>query len=134
MRRAISIAHNCCNAATSAAASSKNETVCFYLLMGHAAALIMTHCPAIGDGLCFDVLAAAVNGGRVNIAACSVGGAQFCLDYTSNYVKERKQFGRALEEFQNTQFKLADMATGLQASRLMVKHAAQSLDSKVRAE
>ncbi len=75
----------------------------------------------------------AVDGGRINIAACSVGGAQFCLDHAKDYVSHRKQFGRAVADFQATQFTLADMATSLQASRLMVRHAAQALDAQVRA-
>ena len=63
----------------------------------------------------------AVNGGRVNIAACSVGGAAFCLEYAKWYVAGRKQFGKPVDSFQATQFKLADMATQLHASRLMVR-------------
>ena len=61
-----------------------------------------------------------LDGGRINIATCSVGGAQFALDQARDYTGGRKQFGKELSRFQNTQFKLADMMTSLQASRLMV--------------
>lgn len=62
-----------------------------------------------------------MDGGRINIAACSVGGAAYCLDYARDYVQSRSQFGRAIASFQATQFRLADMATQVQASRLMVR-------------
>ncbi len=62
-----------------------------------------------------------VDGGRINIAACSVGGAQFCVDHAAEYVASRQQFGQPVGRFQNTQFRLADMATGISASRLMVR-------------
>ena len=65
----------------------------------------------------------AVDGGRINIAACSVGGAQFCLDHAAAHVASREQFGQPVGRFQNTQFRLADMATGVSASRLMVRWA-----------
>lgn len=65
--------------------------------------------------------ARAVNGGRVNIAACSVGGAAFCLETAQQYASVRAQFGRPIGSFQATQFRLADMATSLHASRLMVR-------------
>ena len=63
----------------------------------------------------------AVNGGRINIASCSVGGAQFCTDEALEYVQNRHQFGKSIGSFQNTEFKLADMATAVHASRLMVR-------------
>ena len=69
----------------------------------------------------------AVDGGRINIAACSVGGAQFCVDHATEYVASRQQFGQPVGRFQNTQFRLADMATGVSASRLMVRWAAVGL-------
>lgn len=69
--------------------------------------------------------------GRINIASVSVGGGQYCLDTARQYTTERKQFGKAIAEFQNTQFKLADMATSVQASRLLVRHAADAVDSQV---
>ena len=72
----------------------------------------------------------ALDGGRVNIAACSVGGADFCVGAAKNYAADRKQFGKSIASFQNTQFKLADMQTSVQASRLMVRAAAEALDSK----
>ena len=69
-----------------------------------------------------------LDGGRVNIAACSLGGARACLDAARDYMKGRRQFGQALAEFQALQFRLADMATELDAARLMVHRAATSLD------
>jgi alkylation response protein AidB-like acyl-CoA dehydrogenase len=81
-----------------------------------------------GDG--FKIAMAGLDGGRINIAACSLGGARACLETASRYVVERKQFGKALAEFQATQFKLADMATELDAARLMVWRAASLLDAK----
>lgn len=63
----------------------------------------------------------AVNGGRINIGSCSVGGAQFCTDIALDYVQGRQQFGKSIGTFQNTEFKLADMATAVHASRLMVR-------------
>ena len=65
--------------------------------------------------------ASAVDGGRINIATCSVGGAAFCLDHAREHTASRQQFGQPLDRFQHTQFKLADMATSLTASRLMVR-------------
>lgn len=78
----------------------------------------------------FKIALEALNGGRINIAACSLGGAKACLEQTRQYCHERHQFGQALENFQVTQFKLADMATKLQAAKLMTYHAATSLDNK----
>ncbi len=66
-----------------------------------------------------------------HIASCSLGGAAFCLDTAKNYVKERKQFGKNLSEFQNVQFKLADMATDLVASIIMIRNAAKMIDESV---
>ena len=70
-----------------------------------------------------------LDGGRVNIAACSLGGARAALEASMSYSAERKQFGKSLDKFQVTQFKLADMATDLEASRLMVLRAACALDT-----
>jgi len=67
---------------------------------------------------------AGLDGGRLNIGACSLGGAQRCLDEAVSYTKERKQFGKAISDFQNTQFMLADMATDLEASRALLYLAA----------
>jgi acyl-CoA dehydrogenase len=75
-----------------------------------------------GEG--FRVAMAGLDGGRVNIGACSLGGAQRCLDEAIAYVKERKQFGQPIAEFQNTQFMLADMATDLEAARALLYLAA----------
>ena len=82
---------------------------------------------AEGDG--FKIAMSALDGGRVNIAACSLGGARFCLDAARAHVAARAQFGRPLADFQATQFKVADMATSLAASRLMVRHAAAAMDA-----
>ena len=65
-----------------------------------------------------------LDGGRLNIAACSLGGAQFCLDRTIAYMRERKQFGSRLSDFQALRFRIADYATELEAARLMVRRAA----------
>jgi alkylation response protein AidB-like acyl-CoA dehydrogenase len=68
------------------------------------------------------------SGGRLNIAACSIGGAQFCLDRTLDYMRERKQFGSRLADFQALRFRVADYATELAAARLLVRRAARALD------
>jgi alkylation response protein AidB-like acyl-CoA dehydrogenase len=81
-----------------------------------------------GEGFRFAMIG--LDGGRINIAACSLGGAQACLDAALAYMKERRAFGRTLADFQALQFKLADMATDLEAARLMVYRAAASLDAK----
>ncbi len=81
---------------------------------------------AEGEGFRFAM--AGLDGGRINIAACSLGGARACLDAALAYAKERRAFGRTLSEFQALQFKLADMATELEAARLMVHRAAVALD------
>ena len=79
----------------------------------------------VGDeGEGFRIAMAGCDGGRLNIGACSLGGAQRCLDEAVNYTKERKQFGKAISDFQNTQFMLADMATDLEASRALLYLAA----------
>lgn len=79
-----------------------------------------------GDG--FKIAMMGLDGGRVNISACSLGGARTALEAARSYMKERKQFGKALAGFQALQFKLADMATELEAARLMVQKAAAKLD------
>jgi alkylation response protein AidB-like acyl-CoA dehydrogenase len=71
-----------------------------------------------------------LDGGRLNIAACALGGAQDALDRALAYVKERKQFGKRIADFQNTQFTLADMETDLAASRALLHQAARKLDAK----
>src|SRR5712691_2112838 len=75
-----------------------------------------------GDG--FKIAMAGLDGGRLNIAACSIGGAQFCLDRSIAYMRERKQFGSKLSDFQALRFRVADYATELEAARLMVRRAA----------
>jgi alkylation response protein AidB-like acyl-CoA dehydrogenase len=81
---------------------------------------------AEGEGFRFAMMG--LDGGRINIAACSLGGARACLDAALAYVQERRAFGRKLADFQALQFKLADMATDLEAARLMVHRAAVALD------
>jgi len=80
-----------------------------------------------GDGFRYAMMG--LDGGRLNIAACSLGGARLALETAQAYVATRKQFGKALNEFQNTQFKLADMATQLDACRLMVLRGAWAIDT-----
>jgi alkylation response protein AidB-like acyl-CoA dehydrogenase len=80
-----------------------------------------------GDG--FKIAMAGLDGGRLNIAACSVGGAQAALDKSIQYMRERKAFGSTLDRFQALQFRIADMATELTAARLFLHHAARRLDA-----
>jgi alkylation response protein AidB-like acyl-CoA dehydrogenase len=75
-----------------------------------------------GEG--FRIAMAGLDGGRLNIAACSLGGAQFCLDRTVDYMRERKQFGTRLADFQALQFRVADYATELEVARQMLRRAA----------
>jgi acyl-CoA dehydrogenase len=82
---------------------------------------------AEGDGFRFAM--AGLDGGRINIGACSLGGAQRCLDESIKYTKERQQFGRPIAEFQNTQFMLADMATDLEAARALLYLAAAKISA-----
>ncbi|WP_027443500.1 acyl-CoA dehydrogenase family protein [Erythrobacter cryptus] len=77
---------------------------------------------AEGEG--FRIAMMGLDGGRLNIGACSLGGAQRCLDEAIRYTRERSQFGQAIAEFQNTQFMLADMATDLEAARALLYLAA----------
>lgn len=79
------------------------------------------------EGQGFKIAMAGLDGGRLNIGACSLGGAQAALDAALDYVKERRQFGKRIADFQATQFKLADMATELQAARLLLYAAAQKV-------
>lgn len=81
-----------------------------------------------GEGFKFAMLG--LDGGRINIATCSVGTAQQALNEAKQYMNERKQFGRSLAQFQALQFKLADMATELVAARQMVRLAAAKLDAQ----
>ncbi|MBX3554124.1 MAG: acyl-CoA dehydrogenase family protein [Pseudolabrys sp.] len=82
------------------------------------------------EGHGFRIAMAGLDGGRLNIGACSIGGAQFCLDRTIDYMKERKQFGTRLSEFQALQFRVADYATELEAARLMLHRAAVAVGNK----
>ncbi|MDP3867997.1 isobutyryl-CoA dehydrogenase [Phenylobacterium sp.] len=83
-----------------------------------------------GEGEGFRFAMAGLDGGRINIASCSLGGAQLALDTAREYLLTRKQFGQALADFQALQFRLADMATELDAARLMVRRAAAALDDR----
>ena len=84
---------------------------------------------AEGEGFKFAM--SGLDGGRINIGTCSLGGAQKALEATLEYTKDRKQFGKSISEFQNTQFMLADMATELEASRIMIYRAADMVDKKL---
>ena len=77
-----------------------------------------------GEGEGFRIAMMGLDGGRLNIGACSLGGAQRCLDEAVKYTKERQQFGKPIADFQNTQFTLADMATDLEAARALLYRAA----------
>jgi alkylation response protein AidB-like acyl-CoA dehydrogenase len=81
-----------------------------------------------GEG--FRIAMAGLDGGRLNIGACSIGGAQFCLDRTIEYMKERKQFGTRLADFQALQFRIADYATEIEAARLLLHRAAVAVGDK----
>lgn len=81
-----------------------------------------------GDG--FTIAMTGLDGGRLNIAACSLGGAQSALDKALAYSAERKAFGKAIDQFQALQFRLADMETELQAGRIFLYSAAAKLDAK----
>ncbi len=82
------------------------------------------------EGQGFKMALSALNGGRVNIGACSLGGARACLQAAKNYLSERKQFGKALMDFQALQFRVADLWTELSAAQLMVHQAARAIDGK----
>ncbi len=81
-----------------------------------------------GEG--FKIAMQGLDGGRLNIGACSLGAADACLYLARAYMLERKQFGKRLADFQALQFKLADMATELEAARLMIRQAAAKVDAK----
>lgn len=80
-----------------------------------------------GDG--FKIAMAGLDGGRLNIGACSLGGAQRAIDETLAYTRQRSQFGKAIADFQNTQFRLADMETELQAARILLYAAAAKVSA-----
>ena len=81
-----------------------------------------------GDG--FKIAMAGLDGGRLNIGACSLGAGQTCIERAVTYMKERKQFGRPIAEFQALQFRLADRVSELEAARLMLHRAATLVDAK----
>jgi len=83
---------------------------------------------AEGEG--FRIAMAGLDGGRINIASCSLGGAGLALDTATAHLETRKQFGSPLKDFQGLQWRLADMATDLDAARLMVRRAAHALDHR----
>ncbi|WP_321340094.1 isobutyryl-CoA dehydrogenase [Breoghania sp.] len=83
-----------------------------------------------GEGVGFKIAMAGLDGGRLNIGACSLGAAQASLDLTIAYMKERRQFNKALAEFQALQFRVADMASELEAARLLLHKAAMKVDEK----
>ncbi len=82
------------------------------------------------EGQGFRFAMAGLDGGRLNIAACSLGGAQAALDKALAYVQERRAFGKTIADFQNTQFKLADMRTNLEAARCLLWRACGKLDAR----
>ncbi len=82
------------------------------------------------EGIGFRIAMAGLDGGRLNIGACSLGGAQAALERSLDYMRERKAFGRAIAQFQALQFTLADMATELEAARTFLWRAAAALDAK----
>jgi alkylation response protein AidB-like acyl-CoA dehydrogenase len=83
-----------------------------------------------GEGEGFRFAMAGLDGGRINIASCSLGGAGLALDTAKTHLETRNQFGNPLKDFQGLQWRLADMATDLEAARLMVRRAANALDNR----
>jgi alkylation response protein AidB-like acyl-CoA dehydrogenase len=81
------------------------------------------------EGQGFKIAMRGLDGGRLNIAACSLGGAEFCLDRTVAYMKERKQFGSRLADFQALGFRVADYATQIEAAQLLLRRAASAVDA-----
>lgn len=82
------------------------------------------------EGMGFKIALNALNGGRINIASCSLGGALACLRLTQKYMHERQQFGKTLDKMQGLRFYFADMLTDYESARLMVYKAASALDNK----
>jgi alkylation response protein AidB-like acyl-CoA dehydrogenase len=80
------------------------------------------------EGQGFKIAMGGLDGGRLNIGACSLGGAQSALDKATDYARQRKAFGRTIDSFQSLQFKLADMATDLEGARMMLYAAAAAYD------
>ncbi len=93
-------------------------------------ARIPASCRLGEEGMGFKFAMKGLDGGRINIAACSIGGAQAALDAALKYMGERKAFGQTLDRFQALQFRIADMATELEAARTFVHRAAAALDAK----
>ena len=90
---------------------------------------IPAHCLLGAEGEGFKIAMKGLDGGRINIATCSVGAAQACINHTQEYMKQRQQFGKPLASFQALQFKLADMVTELVAARQMIRLAASKVDN-----
>ena len=82
------------------------------------------------EGIGFKIAMSGLDGGRINIGACSLGGAQSALDKALSYAGDRKAFGKRIADFQALQFKLADMATELECARTLLWRAASALDAK----
>ena len=91
-------------------------------------ARIPAECLLGAEGEGFKIAMKGLDGGRINIATCSIGAAQACLNHTQEYMQERKQFGKPIASFQALQFKLSDMVTELIAARQMIRLAASKLD------
>jgi len=83
-----------------------------------------------GEGNGFRIAMSGLDGGRLNIGACSIGGAQACIEHAMDYMKTRKAFGKAIADFQALQFRLADMQTELEAARILLYAAAQKVNDK----
>ena len=83
------------------------------------------------EGIGFNIAMTGINGGRINIASCSLGAAQWALEDTIQHTCDRKQFGHPIADFQNTRFELASMASELLSCRLTVRLAAKALDDKL---
>ena len=83
------------------------------------------------EGQGFKIAMKGLDGGRLNIGACSIGAARACLELAQDYTADRKQFGKAIGSFQAVQFAIADMATELEAARLMIGKRQQSLIQKI---
>jgi alkylation response protein AidB-like acyl-CoA dehydrogenase len=92
---------------------------------------VVPHANLLGEeGRGFAYAMAGLDGGRLNIAACALGGAQAALDATLAYMGERQAFGQTIDRFQALQFRLADMEVKLQTARVFLRHAAALLDAK----
>jgi alkylation response protein AidB-like acyl-CoA dehydrogenase len=92
-------------------------------------AKIPADCLLGAEGEGFKIAMKGLDGGRINIASCSMGAAQACLNHAQQYMRERQQFGKPLAAFQALQFKLADMVTELVAARQMIRLAASKIDN-----